>query len=235
MPLMVGGGLSLSTGVFIALDMEPLDAETIAGLQKNDILAFDRSAADNWSPSADRASDVFFYGSVLLPFSLLIDQSVRSNYRHVGVLLAESVVVTEGLTALTKVLVRRKRPFVYNPEVPNSKKESRTAQLSFFSGHTSTVSVFSFFTAKVYIDHHPDSKLKPLIWGVAASLPALTGYLRYKAGKHYPSDVIIGYGVGALAGILVPQLHKKKDGERRFTLTPTAGGDSFGVVLRKRF
>ena len=41
-------------------------------------------------------------------------------------------------------------------------------------------------------------------------IPAITGYLRVKAGKHYPTDTIAGYLLGATAGILIPQLHKKK-------------------------
>ena len=39
-------------------------------------------------------------------------------------------------------------------------------------------------------------------------LPAVTGYLRFKAGKHFPTDIIVGYGVGATIGYLVPELHK---------------------------
>jgi hypothetical protein len=35
------------------------------------------------------------------------------------------------------------------------------------------------------------------------------GYLRLKAGKHFLSDNLLGYAVGASAGILVPHLHKK--------------------------
>jgi membrane-associated phospholipid phosphatase len=51
--------------------------------------------------------------------------------------------------------------------------------------------------------------LKPYIWGVAAAIPASVGYMRIKAGKHFLTDNLIGYGVGAAAGILIPELHKK--------------------------
>jgi membrane-associated phospholipid phosphatase len=47
------------------------------------------------------------------------------------------------------------------------------------------------------------------VWTGAITLPAIVGYLRVKAGRHYPSDVIVGYGVGALIGYLVPTLHKR--------------------------
>jgi membrane-associated phospholipid phosphatase len=35
------------------------------------------------------------------------------------------------------------------------------------------------------------------------------GYLRYLAGKHFPSDVIVGAFMGSVAGYLVPYFHKK--------------------------
>ncbi len=34
------------------------------------------------------------------------------------------------------------------------------------------------------------------------------GYLRMKAGVHYPTDVIAGYTPGAAIGLIIPVLHK---------------------------
>ena len=100
----------------------------------------------------------------------------------------------------------------------------KTVQNLFFSGHTSSSAYFSFFTAKVFADTHPNSKWKPVVWGSAIALPAMTGYLRYKAGKHFPTDVIVGYGVGAAFGILIPELYKNKN----FNLK--VGSDQIGLV-----
>lgn len=47
------------------------------------------------------------------------------------------------------------------------------------------------------------------MWTGAAILPALTGITRVKAGKHYWTDVITGYAVGALVGTLTPLLHRR--------------------------
>ena len=87
-------------------------------------------------------------------------------------------------------------------------KQTFTAGASFFSGHTSCVASNSFFAARVFSDYYPESKWKPVVWGAAIALPAVTGYLRVKAGKHYPSDVIAGYAVGAAVGYFVPKLHR---------------------------
>ena len=65
-----------------------------------------------------------------------------------------------------------------------------------------------FFAAKVFNDFNPESPLVPYIWGVSAAIPALVGYYRIVAGKHFLSDVLLGYTLGAAAGILVPELHK---------------------------
>ena len=66
----------------------------------------------------------------------------------------------------------------------------------------------SFLTAKMYHDFYPESDARPYVWASAALIPAITGYLRVRGGKHYLTDVLVGYGVGAAIGILVPQLHK---------------------------
>ena len=68
----------------------------------------------------------------------------------------------------------------------------------------------TFFAAKVFSDYYPDSKWKPVVWTAAATIPAITGYLRVKGGRHFTTDVITGYAVGAAVGYLVPHFHKKK-------------------------
>ncbi|MBK8516636.1 MAG: phosphatase PAP2 family protein [Saprospiraceae bacterium] len=80
-----------------------------------------------------------------------------------------------------------------------------------FSGHTSSTTALSFFTAKVYIDTHPDMKNKWIVWTMGAAIPATIGYLRYEAGKHYPTDIISGYLVGATIGYLIPKIHKSEN------------------------
>jgi membrane-associated phospholipid phosphatase len=68
----------------------------------------------------------------------------------------------------------------------------------------------SFSLAMMYADYNPKSKLKPLVWSLCAAFPIATGALRYKAGKHFWTDVITGYVMGALIGVGVPYLHSQK-------------------------
>lgn len=128
----------------------------------------------------------------------------------IAALYGETFFITTGITLLIKTTVKRNRPFVYNPEAPLDKKLTRNARTAFLSGHTSISAANCFFSAKVFSDYYPESKWKPVVWTTAAILPAITGYLRVKAGKHYPTDTIAGYLLGATTGLLIPQLHKKK-------------------------
>ena len=134
---------------------------------------------------------------------------------RLSALATEAALLTNGLTLATKRLVLRNRPYVFNPDVPVGEKLPAEARLSFFSGHTSLAASMSFFTAKAWSDYHPRSPWKPMVWAGAAALPAVTGYLRFKAGKHYFTDVAAGYVVGALVGYFVPHLHKKDRRARR--------------------
>ncbi|MEO1514283.1 MAG: phosphatase PAP2 family protein [Bacteroidota bacterium] len=234
-PLLSFGLGSTIGGVLIVKNVEPYAFTNAQLLPPTPIGSFDESARSNWSHDYDKASDVLMYGSILLPLSLGLDKEIRRDYMKIGMLFSQTFTITQGLTAMTKGLVKRDRPYLFNPDAPLSEKQSRSARLSFFSGHTATVSSLSFFSAKVWTDYHPDSKWKPLVWSVAAVLPAATGYFRYKAGKHYPSDVITGYAVGALVGFVVPHLHKKRKGKKYTFRTNQFNGQGFQLVYLQKF
>jgi len=140
---------------------------------------------------------------------------------------------TITMTSFTKGIVKRKRPFVYNTTIPIEDKMASNGRLSFFSGHTAGVASLSFFTAKVFNDYYPDSKWKPVIWSAAAVIPATTGYLRVRGGKHYPTDVIVGMAIGGLVGVLIPHLHRKKKNKKKgkSNLSILPNGNNIGLVL----
>lgn len=202
-------GLGLNFAYFL-LDKksEPLQSNFIAGLDRMEINAFDRSAAYNWSRPAALGSDVIMYVAIAAPSLLFLDKDIRKDYGKVGVIWAQTMALNTGLTNITKVLVKRTRPYVYNPNTPEHYKLERDARYSFFSGHTSVTASMSFMTAKIFSDYNPGSKALPYVWTTAAIVPATVAFLRWRAGKHYASDVIVGYLTGAAVGFLVPHLHK---------------------------
>jgi membrane-associated phospholipid phosphatase len=206
-----GVGIATNVPAFILHKKKPLLTEAqINQLDKNDIWKPDRFATNYWNPRVAKASDAMMFLSIAMPALLFINKNVRSNKDagKVTLMYAEVLLLNAGITNLTKELVKRKRPYNYNPDAPLSKKQERDATSSFFSGHTSFSSASTFFMAKVYADTNPNSKWKPYVWTGAAIVPLTTGILRIAAGKHFPTDVLVGYLVGAATGILVPHLHK---------------------------
>ena len=189
--------------------------EYINSLKPGQVNKFDRSAIRMHSGTADMISNGLMITSFALPFTLLGDKAIRKDFGKIALMDAEVIALNTALTNLVKELVQRPRPLVYNPEIPIYKKRGADNFKSFFSGHTSTVASQSFFFAYVFTAYNPKNKLLPLVWTTAAVMPLTTGLLRYKAGKHFWTDVMIGYAVGALVGVGVPALHSTTLWNRR--------------------
>lgn len=211
-PLLVTGGLGIGTSAYLYKNKPLLTEEQIKQLDTQLLKpSFDRFATNHWNKSAQYKSDILLYGVAIYPLFLLFDKDVRKELPTVGLITIESFLINSALTGMTKELFKRKRPYLYNPNAPLEPKLGRSATSSFFSGHTSATAMSSFLTAKMYHDFNPNSKWRPLVWTTAALIPAFTGYYRLKGGKHFLSDILVGYAVGALVGVLVPELHKKRN------------------------
>ena len=180
----------------------------ISNLTALDINAFDRKAVHQWRPKSAHLSDALMFTAIASPLLLMTSQRIRNDWQKPAVLGTEVFFLNLGLTGLTKELVRRPRPYVYNPDLPLSMKMSRDATTSMYSGHTSMTASMSMFTAITLQHYYKGSKWIPLIWTSAAILPLGTGILRYRAGKHFWSDIIVGYVAGSLTGLLVPIVHR---------------------------
>ncbi len=185
------------------------DAVYLQTLSSASVSSFDRPATKWLSATADRASDFTSIGSTLLPLLVAITATTPSQKVGVAIISSEALLVTYGLTQIAKYSVQRARPYVYNAQAEISERINSEARLSFFSGHTSHAAASCFVAATIITDLRPELRtgIRTLVWTTAATLPAATGYLRMRAGKHFASDVITGYAVGALCGWGVPKLH----------------------------
>ena len=231
-PLLTAGlGLSI-TGFVLDRTTIPFSPDDVIALDPNSVPRFDRYSTRQGSKGSAIASDVFFYGAGLAPLGMLANKRARNDWWILGVMYSEVFLLNTGFTLTTKGTVLRPRPLVFNADFPMEDKTTLSARHSFYSGHTSTTSSMCFFTAKVWSDYHPDSRLKPLVWTAAAAVPAAVGFFRVQAGKHYPTDVITGYFAGALVGLAVPMLHKKRD--TNWSVVPFSG-NSHGVQMVYRF
>lgn len=210
LPLLTTGAAGTTASILLRNKNKPLTAENLGELNVSDIFAIDQSATLFYGENARVASDVFLSVSYAFPLATLFLQDIRSDPGAIGVMLAETILLNEALTGITKAVIKRPRPFTYNQEVPENIRTEKASNFSFFSGHTSYTAALSFFTAKVISDNTDNNTVKAIAWSSAFLWPAATGYFRYKAGMHFPTDIITGYIVGATIGYLVPQLHKIK-------------------------
>jgi len=176
----------------------------------NDINKLDRGSAKNWSPSIATTSDAVLLTVTVLPALFLSEHHTGRDIKTLFIMYVEVFTFNFGLTELAKSTVNRPRPYVYNEDVSMGTRTGKSSRESFFSGHTSQTAAASFYFAKVITDYHPTLKrgLKIGLWAFAITVPALNGTFRVLAGKHFPTDVMTGYVVGAATGWLIPQLHR---------------------------
>lgn len=230
----VGVGLGLNAlGLKFIQDKDALSQAELEDISRDDIPAFDRWAAGNYSKRADDISYIPFYGSFSVPFIMMLTDKQRPHAGQISVLFIESMATTGALYTLTAGLVNRSRPLVYNEDLPDDLRRESGARRSFFAGHTAATASATFFAAKVFNDFNPDSWARPYVWTAAALVPAWVAYLRLEAGKHFISDNILGYGIGALSGILIPEIHKREN--NNLSLYPAMGPDYQGLSMRLMF
>ncbi|SOC80202.1 PAP2 superfamily protein [Salinimicrobium sediminis] len=222
-------GISIGLNVLgfkLIQDKDPLTLEEMNDLDKNDVPRIDRFLAGNYNENADDISYYPFYGSFAVPVIMMLTPDLSPHAGQISVLFVESMATTGAFFTLSAGLIDRPRPLTYNTSLPDELRTEASAQRSFIGGHTAATASATFFAAKIYNDFYPDSRAKPYIWTAAAVIPAYVGYLRSKSGKHFLTDNIAGYVVGAASGILVPEFHKKKN--ENFRMTPAMGVDLRG-------
>ncbi len=205
--IITAGAIPMGFSIMLTKRKPILSVESIEALDASGIWGIDRWVTKNYSRTAHRMSNGLLFSSFALPLALLADQPGRDEFGKVALMSFEGLLVANGIGNLTKHLVRRVRPYVYNPEVPMQEKLQANSDLSFFSGHTYNVSYMYYLTAALYDDFHSSSKARPFVWTTAAIVPAIQGYLRVRAGKHFVTDVVVGYLVGAAVGLVIPSLH----------------------------
>ena len=191
---------------------------------------FEQRFTGNWNTIASKMSDVMLYAGVLSPLSLA--SVIKDDYFILTTMYLETIALTGGGMALTKGSITRYRPYTYDKNAPLSAKLSRENNRSFFSGHAALATSGFVFSATVFSDYYPNSKYKSLVWASAIAASATTGILRVAAGKHFPSDVLVGFAWGAAIGYWIPTLHKK---ERDFMFFPFDNGRQRGVGVMRVF
>lgn len=189
------------------------------------LLRIDRAAiSQRVDPDARSHSNIGF--ALALGYAAFdsVWSGVRANSFETGlvdgVIYAEALSLTWGVTNLTKIAVRRPRPRAYidaqaHRDDPNYSNGSTDSSLSFFSGHASMTASASATATYLAFARSPGTAWP---WATLAAGTALTTYVsveRVRAGAHFPTDVIAGSIAGAGIGLLVAHRHHLDGGEPR--------------------
>ena len=209
-PIMVGGAAMVISGFIMKAQVDPLTEAELATLDPSSINAFDRGATRNLRELDSHLSDYLLVFSAITPISVLAARPIRKEATAVAVMIFETAALTGGLTNFSKGLFKRKRPYVYNPNADLADRTKVSARHSFFSGHVANSAAFMYLTAYMVDRYAQRPAWKWAAWSGAVIIPGTIAYWRYSAGKHFPSDVLVGYAVGAGCGIFIPWLHRQQ-------------------------
>lgn len=234
-----GGGLLASTAL-VSADIRTVPAQ---GLDASQLAwSLDRGVVGTFSARADLLSDRTRDAAAAYPFLLAWVSNPGARWSAVGrrsLVYAEAFMLTGGLTYVSKRMIGRARPFTYLTAAELAGHSGYdVTQSSAFESMPSGHAASAFAGAGLAITEHlltrpGASGLER--FGVAVlggALGGATSTLRVEAGKHFPSDVLVGAGIGLTAGVALPLLHR---GERpwpsRRHWLEAAGGVLTGALV----
>jgi membrane-associated phospholipid phosphatase len=214
--VLTGAGAGVSTLLSLILSTGEIKPLPVTAGDASRLLSIDRIAVTQTiDPHAALYSDIGLYSSVGFAVLDSLLSSQRDGWDAAlvdAVMYAESISLTEALTDITKIAVRRPRPIDYincGGTAPSATCGSSTdLELSFFSGHAATVGDITATATYLAFVRSPHTARPWITLGVGTALTAFVSYERVRSGNHFPTDVIAGAMAGAAIGVLVPHLHR---------------------------
>ncbi len=172
---------------------------------------FDRFAVDMHSKPAGIVSDATVALSVAVPavadgFRLGLGPALREDLT----ILTETIAVNAVIVTGVKYLVQRPLPVTYARR--DGLPEQAQGYRSFYSGHTSTA--VAALTASAWTLHLRDGP-QAWPWIVTGVVGASVAAERVLAGRHFPSDVLVGAAAGFAVGTAIPWLHVRRPWGKR--------------------
>ena len=228
-PIADTGLIVLSMGFAAVLEFinstgEIRPQQIASDFDRSQLLAIDRtSITANPSKSAGSLSNLGLGVAVAFAcidpvLSGVREKSVQTGLVD-GMIYAESLSITFGLTDMIKLAVRRPRPRAYIDaeahQGQNYSNASTDSALSFFSGHASLTATVGATATYLAFVRSPHTARPWITLALATGLTTFVSVERVRAGKHFPTDVIAGAVAGAGIGIIVPHLHREEDVQQR--------------------
>jgi membrane-associated phospholipid phosphatase len=181
-----------------------------------------------------KASDLVLPAIIVATGALMADTCIRKDWFRLLIMYYEMHAITFSIYNFSffgPAFQNKYRPLVYYTALPEAARKGGNQRNSMYSGHTATAVASTFFMVKVYSDYHPElGQKKYLLYALASVPPLMEGYLRVKALAHFPSDVLIGFSIGAACGIIMPSLHKFHNQNLSVGVCPTPVGPGIGAT-----
>jgi membrane-associated phospholipid phosphatase len=176
--------------------------------------ALDRPVAGRFDPTAIDLSNVAVVSVYALSFGLgaLVVHTSGDDLRGFAsdaLVMFEALAVSGTLVELAKTSIVRPRPLLYGLAKDNPALRVGDNYVSFYSSHTAGSFALALAFAQTYALRHPDNPWRFAVYGAAIAAASAVGSLRVLGGKHFPTDVLTGAGVGSAVGLLVPWLHTR--------------------------
>ena len=217
-----------------------------AVLSPTEALALDRSKVNSFDRpvlnfpasgynNAHNNSNYVMYSTFALPALLLFDKNIRRDWKEFSTMYLQVHTLSSAFYLASSFPVRRARPLAYNPNYSIELRSGESTYNAFFSGHVNSTAATTFFMATIYDEYH-DLSLgqKALLYTAACIPPTIVAQYRMRAGKHFRTDVLTGFGVGAATGILIPTLHSKRK-NKSLSYMPYYSNRQAGFVLNYKF
>ncbi len=205
-------------------------------LNKNNFSKFDQRAFKQNPAKRNQYEYDSYYvmgGTIAIPLLLGFDKAIMKDWKDILLMYYEMHMTTFAVynySPMGPTFVNKYRPAVYYDQLTYDQRRTGKNNSSFYSGHVASTVGSTFFMVKVYSDYHPEIGWKKYLLYGAATLPGLLlADLRVKALKHFPSDNMVGMGVGMICGIVVPELHKIKN--KNFSLSMFSEHEATGLTL----
>jgi len=224
-------GLIISTGEVHPQQVAP-------DFDIGNLLAIDRGAVTQTiDPNAARRSDYALYAALAWAVADPILSAERTGSVQAGivdgVIYAESLSITWGVTNLAKISVRRPRPIEYQQALQHIQATDTDSSASFFSGHASTCAAVTATATYLAFARAPHTARPWITLIVGTALTAFASYERVRSGAHFPTDVIAGALAGGGVGVLVTHFHRAESNKQRpmwIGFAPEASGASGGAL-----
>ena len=223
-PLALLGVGSVSLGNYLYADMEPSSGEP----SKSRLLPWDEPFAGTRNHSADNISN---YSSLLILFPFVLEISDfstgNSDLNEMSVffvMVLEIASIESGVNLMLRSTKLWPRPEIFDSRTDRSDGQEWG---SFYSGHSSAAFAVAVFSSMWFEKKHSSSPFVPWVWAGSLSAASAVAVLRVAAGKHYPTDAVVGALAGSLSSFAVLKLHESS--ESSLALAPQPGGFIFSV------